>query len=123
MKKKILRGISLLLVFLMVLSTVACGGNSPPSGATESDDSVHISTNETVVDTESDENTVTDKVTDGSIDDGIIETEKDTEGPEDTSKPSHLCKSENSDHICDICGVTFEVCKDIDTNHSCDVRS
>ena len=57
MKKKILKGISLLLAFLIVLSTVACGGNPTTNDATESTDgSINISTNEIKKKTDSKKN-------------------------------------------------------------------
>ena len=125
MKKRFLRIMSAVLVLLIILSTASCAQQRPVQITDSEKDIPNITTNEVTITTDPSEtednntglgaDTDTDLDSDTDTDLGKTETEK------ESSEPTHICQSENRDHICDQCGITFEVCNDFDKNHFCDV--
>ena len=118
MKFKMLKIISLIMSFLMILSTISCAKQGHAQVTDSEKDTPNITTNEVIITDPSetdDNNTDLGSDTDTDTDLDKNETEK------ESSEPIHVCQSENNDHICDQCGITFEVCNDFDKDHFCDV--
>ena len=127
MRKKILKLISIILVFLMILSASSCGTHSPSNDNT--DNSINAPskshTDDMIIDTDSkqdsDAGTITDIPNAETDINGSTESGKsDSENGNNPSEPTHTCNSSDRNHICTTCGITFEVCNDSNNDHVCD---
>ena len=144
MKYKALKIISVVMLFLLILSTASCANTGSiidtgdfleSSGDTQNEVTDGNSNENTAPDTNggnSDVNTKPDHDTDGGNGDvntkpgtdggnGDSSTDSDNKDDENKDDATHVCASNDNDHKCDKCNATISECADGNGDNACDI--